>query len=204
MRGKRTVIFLAILAASAIFGGGVLAVAATPSTTPQDSTTLPERLAQRKAAYKVQLTAAQQKDIASKCQVAQTGLQQLKTKESPNQAKRQQIYADLTKQLATTIDHLKRQSINTVQVEANQAKFVAAVNQFYADAASYDLAVDDTIITDCVTDSAGFRASLLDARQLRTQLSTDSAAIKATVPALKTSLTVAQQALIKVTGTGDN
>jgi len=166
---------------------------------PEQSTTMSQRVAQRESTFKVHLSATQQQGIKSKCTVAQTGMQNLLTKDIAATNNRRQVYSDLAAQLATIIDHLKRQSIDTNQVVNAQKQFNDAINAYLTDSVTYKTAMDDSIVIDCVNNPVGFEASLLASRQLRGQLAVDVAKIKTTRPALTKVLNNAQQALIKST-----
>jgi hypothetical protein len=191
---------IVVIAGAVIAGGVVLAASDNPliiPTDPEQATTLPQRLAQRKAAFKVQLNATQQQVIKSKCSLGQTGLQDIKTKDSAAATTRLQVYSDLAIQLANIIDHLKRQSIDTTKLAAAQKQFNDTINTYLSDAVAYKTAMDDTVVMDCAADPAGFEASLMAARQLRTQLASDVAKIKSSRAGLITVLNDSQQALIK-------
>jgi hypothetical protein len=160
---------------------------------PEQSTSLPQRIAQRKSALKLQLSAAQSQHIAQKCEVAQTGLQDINTKDKAAAQARSQTYSDLAKQLANTIDSLNRQKTNTASLTAAQTTFVRGINQYLTDYEAYKTALDDAVIMDCTADPAGFEASLQDARSLRTNLASDVAKIKSSVPALTQALDADKQ-----------
>jgi hypothetical protein len=177
-------------------------VSSTPLITPNDpeqSTTLPQRIAQRKTALKLNLSSVQSADIAKKCAVAQTGLQQIKTKDQTVAANRQQIYSDLATQLNQMVDHLDRQSIDSATLKAAQTKFNNGVNQYLSDYEIYKTAMDDVVVMDCANDPAGFEATLQSARQLRSQLANNTVQVKAAVPALSQALNADKQNLINRT-----
>jgi hypothetical protein len=142
----------------------VLSNLITPSS-DEDSTTLEQRLAARRP--KVQLSAADKASIAAKCSLAQTAINDRRTKDTKAAAIRLQNY------------------------------FVASINSYLTDAGKYKTAMDDLVIMDCKSDPAGFKASLTEARQLRTQLNTDVSNIKKNLANLQKSLANARQALIK-------
>jgi hypothetical protein len=164
---------------------------------PAQATTLPQRLSQRKTALKVQLSAPQIQKITKGCSLAQTGLQDIKTKDATAAEKRFQAYSALASQLAITIDHLERQGIDTTKLKIQQTTFKGAINKYLSDAANYKSAMDDVVVMDCKNDTAGFEATLLSARQLRTQLAADASAIKAEVPAITKAIEETKQSLIQ-------
>jgi hypothetical protein len=176
------------------------ASAGNPLTTPTDSsesTTLPQRLSQRKTALKVQLSSAQAVSIAKGCSVAQLGIQEIKTKGVASANTRHETYTKLATDLNAIIDHLERESINTAALKSAQTKFNTAINKYLTDAESYKTTMDDGVVMDCVADAAGFQATLLSARQFRTQLSSDVSAIKAAVPDLSKALSDAKDILVQ-------
>ncbi len=164
-----------VLIAVMLLVGGV-AMAATTSTSnvggltlPQDpsqSTSLPQRIVQRKASLKTALSGPESQRVSKACVLAQTSLQDIKTKDAAAADKRF-VYNDLASRLATNIDHLERQSIDTTKVKAQQATFKNAINKYLADAATYKNTMDDAVVMGCEADPSGFEATLLSARQLR-------------------------------------
>ena len=181
-----------------LVGSSVLAVEGSPLVTPTDpeqSTTMTQRIAQRQSALKLKLTATQQQSLKAKCTAAQIKLQALKTRDAEAASKRQQVYSDLASKLVEIIAQLKLQGIDTTQITAAQESFNAAVNDYLSDAVAYKTALDDAAAIECSADPTGFEASLLSARQLRTQLTADVAKIKAARPQLIKTLNFAKQSL---------
>ena len=179
-------------------GGVVFAANDNPLITPKDpaqTTTILERIAERKSDFKVQLTLAQQKNLKTKCAAAQTVMQNLKTRDAAGADNRRQIYTDLATKLSNLVDKLKSQGVDTTGLTTAQKKFNDAINVYLADAVAYKSAMDDTVVLDCLQDPAGFEAGLMSARALRAQLANDVAKIKAVRPALIKALGDASQNL---------
>jgi hypothetical protein len=172
----------------------VLSNLITPSS-DEDSTTLEQRLAARRP--KVQLSAADKASIAAKCSLAQTAINDRRTKDTKAAAIRLQTYNELVKRLTFLVDNMSSQGSDASELLNAQNYFVASINSYLTDAGKYKTAMDDLVIMDCKSDPAGFKASLTEARQLRTQLNTDVSNIKKNLANLQKSLANARQALIK-------
>lgn len=174
----------------------VLSGLITPSA-QEDSTTQDQRLSARRA--KVQLSAADKASITSKCALAQTAVNDRKLKDSKAAAIRLQTYNDLVTRITFLVDNLSSQGDDASQLLNAQNYFVATINSYLVDAASYKVAMDDLVTMDCMSDPAGFRATLNDARNLRAKLTTDTAAVKGNISNLQKNLAASRQALITKT-----
>jgi hypothetical protein len=161
----------------------------------EDSTTLEQRLAARRP--KVQLSAADKASIAAKCSLAQTAINDRRTKDTKAAGIRLQTYNELVKRLTFLVDNLSGQGSDASELLNAQNYFVASINSYLTDAGKYKTAMDDLVIMDCRTDPAGFKASLIEARQLRGQLNTDVTNVKKNLSNLQKSLGNARQNLIK-------
>jgi hypothetical protein len=171
---------------------------------PEQSTTLPQRITQRKNTIKTKVSNAQLQTIAKKCAIAQTGLQDIKTKDKSKIEDRRQAYTDLASKLSTIIGHLERQNIDVTNLKSEQVKFNSNINQYLTDAETYKTALDDAVVMDCAADPAGFEATLVGARQLRSQLSNDSAQVKSEAAVLSKTLTDTKSTLIKSSAAVNN
>ena len=169
---------------------------ASPSSLEQ-STSLPQRIAQYKQSAALHLANVQLQNIAKKCSRAQTILQKVKTKDITNAEIRRQTYTGLATQLNALIGRLERQNVDTAGLKSSQAKFNGSISQYLSDYESYKTALDDAVVMDCASDPAGFEAALIDARQLRSKLAKDSAQIKALVPSLAKDLSASRDALAR-------
>lgn len=158
------------------------------------STTMDERLAARRP--KVQLTAADKANISAKCSLAQSAVNDRRTKDVKAAAIRLQTYNELVKRLTFLVDNLSAQGDDATALLAAQNYFVASINNYLVDADNYKTAMDDLVNMDCKNDPAGFRATLTEARDLRTKTGQDVAAVKANLTILQKDLAAARQALI--------
>jgi hypothetical protein len=174
----------------------VLSNLITPNS-PEDTTTIEQRLSQRKATYKSQLALTNNPSVAAKCELAQSPLIDVRTKTTKAAAVRLQAYNGLTKRLSFLVDNLSSQGIDPTELSNAQNTFVAAINTYLNDAENYKTALDDSITVDCKNDPSGFMASVLDARKWRAQLGPDVVAVKATQSTLRKALSDERQLLIK-------
>ena len=184
----------------AVAGGAALAANDNPLITPVDpaqSTTLEQRIAQRKASLKIQVSKARQQVIKAKCSTAQGALQSQKNGDAIAADSRRQVYTDLATRLNDLIAKLKASNVDTTSLAAVQKQFNDAINTYLTDAAAYKTTMDDVVVIGCVNDPAGFETNLEEARRLRTQLAADVAKIKALRPALVKAINDARQTLMK-------
>jgi len=187
------VVFSVVRAASP---ATVLSTLETP-TSPEDISTIEQRLAARKATFKLQLSAADKASLVSKCVLSQSVLTDLRAKDQKAATTRYQIYSDLAKKLSYLVDNLSAQGVDGSELLDSQNKFVDSINVYLKDAETYKTAMDDAINVECKSDPTGFKVSLLEARQLRSTLAKDVASIKSNLSGLKKSLSDERQLLIK-------
>jgi hypothetical protein len=135
-------------------------------------------------------------NISSKCSLAQSAVNDRRTKDVKAAAIRLQAYNELVKRLTFLVDNLSAQGNDASNLLAAQNYFVASINSYLADAEAYKTATDDLVNMDCKSDPAGFMASLTEARALRTKTGQDVAAVKANLATLQKDLGNARQALI--------
>jgi hypothetical protein len=185
---------VAIKAAGADTTNTVLSNLIQPGSN-EDTTTLEQRLSARRP--KVQITAAEKASIAAKCSLAQTAINDRRTKDTKAASIRLQTYNELVKRLTFLVDNLSSQGSDASELLNAENYFVNSINTYLADAGKYKTAMDDLVVMDCKTDPAGFKASLTEARQLRTQLNTEAANVKKNLSNLQKSLANARQNLIK-------
>lgn len=195
----------AAFSAAAVSGASVLAVNSSGSVTtaspivspadPQATTTIEQRVSQRKAAVRLQPNAARTAQISSKCSLAQSAVGQLRTKDTKVRVQRNQAYTTLAGRLNNVVINLGNQGVNASDLHAKQRQFNAAVNKYLVTAMDYKTAVDDLVNMDCRADTSGFEATLLTVRSLRTQLAQDAAAIKDQLPPLINSLSDMKKSL---------
>lgn len=193
---------LVVLALSLTVGGASWVSAHTANSPlitlpdPEESTTLSQRVAQRKNTASLKLTDSQIQNIAGRCAAAQTRLKNVQTKDKSIADNRHQTYEGVATQLDAIINRLQNQNVDTAQLKTAQAKFNNAINKYLADALSYKTAIDDAVLVKCAADPQGFEATLQEARKLRVQLAKDSEQVKAQVPGLADALTGAKNSLL--------
>ncbi len=187
-----------VLAITPFLGGVALATTTTPASPPAASNTATntsendeeasaattqkktrdERLAERKAALKTRVTAAEQTRLTAKCKGAQTVTKTLTTRAATIGQNRSKVYDSISKDLAGLTAKLKENKIDTVTLEAQIAEFEAKVKTLQEDLATYKTALEDMTEMDCVKDPTGFKASLEEARTLREELAKQSTDIR--------------------------
>jgi hypothetical protein len=91
---------------------------------------------------------------------------------------RQELYANLSTRVTTTLRKLQLQNVDITDLKNTQIQFDAAVNQYIADVANYEDSISDTAVLDCTNDPTGFEATLINARQLKAKLADDAGNIK--------------------------
>lgn len=166
-------------------------------TSLEDTSTIDQRLTARRSIFKIQLLAAEKANLVSKCTLSQSALTDLRTKDRKAANIRFQTYSDLSKKLSFLVDDLSAQGVDASKLLASQNKFASSINNYLKDAEAYKTAVDDAINSDCKSNPEGFKASVLEARQLRNTLNTDASSIKALVPEVRAALSDERQLVIK-------
>lgn len=179
---------------------GTAPVALVTPDSPEDITTIDQRLAARKVAYKAQVADAEAGNLSTKCTLAQTALTDVRNKDNKAAAVRQESYTSLSTRLSYLVDNLSSQSVDATKLLDAENGFTAAINNYLVDAAAYKTAMDDAINVSCKADPAGFKASLLDARKYRALLASDVAAVKSSVKVVTQTLAEQRQGLIKNPG----
>lgn len=167
---------------------------------PQATSTIEQRIAQRKSAVKVQQNAARAAQVNSKCSLAQSAIGQLRTKDTKVRVSRNQAYTTLATRLNSLVINLGNQGVNASELYAKQKLFNEAINQYLTSAMAYKTAVDDLVNMECKSDTVGFEATLSTVRSLRSQLARDGEAIKAQLNPLIDSLSAVKKNL---NSTGD-
>jgi hypothetical protein len=161
------------------------------------TSTVEQRIVQRKSAIKPQLTDLQTQILASKCVSAQATLKNIKTKDLALADNRKLIYTDLSAKISVMIGKMQKQGIDVVALKNAQAQFNDIANKYLIDSDSYKTTLDDLTAMGCVKDPAGFEATLVSARQLRTQLANDSSLIKKALANVAQALADSKTALAK-------
>lgn len=166
-------------------------------TSPEDTSSIDQRVAARIASYKVSLTASEKASLISKCVLAQSALTDVKAKDQKAEAQRLQTYSDLAKKMSYLVDNLSAQGVDASELLSSQNKFVVAINTYLLDVENYKAAMDDAINVGCQNEPEGFMASVDDARQLRGRARSDISSIKAQLPAINKALSDERQLVIK-------
>lgn len=161
----------------------------TGSTADANSTTtLDQRISERKAAAKLQLTAARQAALKTKCKAAQGLVKTANTRADKMVQNRDKVYSDLDTRITLITTRLENQKADVTALKDLKANLHTATGTFNADATKYQQALKDAGDMDCASDPAGFVASLQTARDLRLKLAADSKAIRDLIPQIGKAL----------------
>jgi chorismate mutase len=193
-------LFFSCLAVAGIAKADTVPTNLLTPVSPEDTSTIDQRLAARKVEFKAQITAVDIARLPAKCVLSQTALTDVRNKDNKAAAIRQDAYSLLATRLSYLVDNLSSQSVDASELLNAQNSFVTAVNTYSVDAGYYKAAMDDAINVSCKDDPAAFKASLLDARAYRAQLAKDVAAIKANMKPVNQALSDERQVLIKNPG----
>jgi hypothetical protein len=183
-------LILTVFATSVYFSGAAFAQSSVAQPNSLDA-----RVAQSKAALKLQLTSAQSQKISQKCSGAQNMIKTITAKDKLAADKRQQTYTNLSTQLTTEIRLLQNQGSDITELKSAQMQFDTALNRYLADVANYKTAMEDIVALNCTTDPVGFESLLTNARQLRVSLATDTAQVKTAKNALVQALSTVATSL---------
>lgn len=143
-----------------------------------DKTGLKERLAKHKAELKTKLGAAEESRLKLKCKTGQVSVKNLSGRIKGLETSRDNVYTNLVNRLTKAAEKLKGRGLDTATLESQIATLQTKIETFKTDLAAYKQTVSDLGEMDCVSDPAGFKASLEAARSARLKLAADSAAIK--------------------------
>lgn len=141
-------------------------------------TTLQERLAKRKTDLKTKLAGAEEARLKLKCKAGQVPVKNLSGRIKGLETSRDKVYANLINKLTNVSEKLKERELDTATLDTQIAMLKTKIETFRTDIAIYKQAVSDLGEMDCVSDPAGFKASLETARSARGKLAIDAAAIK--------------------------
>jgi len=206
---QKTIFYAATVFSIIIFGGAVYAANTGAVTTtspiitpadPQATTTIEQRIAQRKAAARIQQSSARVEQLVAKCTLAQNAIGQLRTKDTKVRVTRNQAYTGLANRLNAVVINLGNQGVNASELFAKQKQFNESINKYLATSMEYKTAVDDLVNMDCKADTNGFESTLATVRSLRTQLAAEAGAIKAQLGPLIDALTNVKKQLNSETG----
>lgn len=147
-------------------------------TEKPDPAALKARIDERKAALKVRLDAAKQARIKTRCKTAQGSISNIRGRIKGLETSRANVYENLLDRLTKLNERLKTHDVNTTEFEAQLEELHTLIDTFSTDLAAYKQAVGDLADMDCVSDPAGFQASLEAARTARTKAADSAKAIR--------------------------
>jgi hypothetical protein len=161
----------------------------------QKTSSLSDRITERKKKYKLELSASAQDSIEKKCAAAQVKITELKEKDAVSIDKYYKAYGSIADQVSTMVARLNGQGVSTAGIQTALNQYVDAANQYLVDADLYKAALADMEAMECQEDAEGFAVSLQDARKLRTKLATDAQAAETKVQSMTVALINAKDKL---------
>ncbi|MBA3757340.1 hypothetical protein H0X09_00515 [Candidatus Saccharibacteria bacterium] len=162
-------------------------------------TTMAERLTQRQTSFNPQISFAARSKIVDNCVAAQATLNNWKVKDELSIEKRSKIYSSLEANLKDITEKLNKQALNSDELKEVGQKFTKSIKDYRSKAQIYKLALEDLLTISCKSDTTGFQATLLDARQLRAQLASKATEIKVLLPELAEALSAIKLKLVSAT-----
>lgn len=150
------------------------------------------RISKLKETYKTTLSDRERELVVSRCIPAQKALGKIAERLSKTQVEREKTYASVIAAL-TNLKH----RFDDAQIDASNLDLLIVTYQqkntnFKLSLAEYDVALDDAVMIDCVSDPVGFRAALEGVRDGRKGIVSISAGIveitKSTLPTTFDSL----------------
>lgn len=167
-----------------------------PADTTQ-VTSRDQRISQRKTEFKAQIDEQSLKNLPSRCEKVQNAVKTLKTNDDKTLSSRHDFYTGSANKLNYIIENLKKRNVDHTAVEAASRPFADSVNKYLSDAAEYKAAIEDLALMNCTKDTAGFRSTILSARELRARLASDEKNVKNTFVQIKTAVERAKETLSK-------
>jgi hypothetical protein len=161
----------------------------------QKTSSMAERIANRKNELKLNLGEAELSGIEAKCKPAQATITKIKSKDTVTIDNYYKAYEDIAGQVSGMISRLNEQGVSTAGIQTTLNLYVDSANRYLLDADKYKAALSDLETMDCQADAEGFAASLQDARNLRAKLATDSESAKVKVDDISAALIGAKDKL---------
>lgn len=168
--------------------GTPLPATTTKRTVEKPAAKLADRVIKYKTRQAIKLAVAEEAKLKGVCKAAQTKLKVVDTNTNAANTNRTKTYTDITKKLENIVSRLKDASVDTKDLEANQAALKALVQQYNDDYTVYKTDLADVSELDCVTDPTAFKSALLAAREDRLTVVKDATAIREYVVNIKQSL----------------
>lgn len=144
---------------------GPVAAQTPPAPTPVSST-LAQRIEQRKNERAITLDKRAQDRLISHCIGGQSNIRPLQGKLGNVLADRLKIYRSIDAKLWVTIGRLKLAEKDTVDLESKRALLSQKITAFNTTSETYKQTIDDILVIDCKADIVGFK-SLVDTLRLQ-------------------------------------
>lgn len=136
------------------------------------------RVAERKEALKIRLTAAKQARIKSRCKASQSKISSVQGRITGVETSRTQVHQNLVNRLTRLSEQLATHSVDTATLNSQITELNVLIQTFATDLTAYKTAVADLAAMDCEADPEGFQASLESARTLRAKASESAEAVR--------------------------
>lgn len=171
---------------------------ASETTSAKPTKTLAQRVEENKAKQTTKLTAQQEANLKTKCTLAQTKSTVLAKKVTDNDVVRGKAYKKISASLETLTAKLEAADYDATTLEDQQTMLAGLIKTYQTDTAAYKQFLADINEIECVTDPAGYKATLEAARLQRAVVNKDAVAIRTYInDTVKPALKVAQTELTK-------
>lgn len=137
---------------------------------PPPSSTIEQRIAQRKAEQNVVLAPAEEKRLVNICANAQSKLRPVQQTSTAAADKRIKVNQQIDGKIWTAIGKLKLAQKDTFELEQKRSGLAAKILNTQKLTAEYGQALDDAMAINCKADLVGFKALIETARSYREQL----------------------------------
>jgi chromosome segregation ATPase len=135
--------------------------------------TLATRISQYKSGYGIKLSFAQLARLKLRCSAAQGKVHSLSGRIKGIETSRNEVYKNITDQLASLQTRLQQKDIDTTELQANIATLRTKIDGYKTDLTTYKQRVSDVAALDCKADPSAFKAALEAARAARLKVASD-------------------------------
>ncbi len=143
-----------------------------------DKTALPQRLEKRQGELRTKPSLVEQKRLELRCKPAQPLFKNFGDKVRANVDSRHKAYEALEQHLTTITEKLDAKGVDTTELKSQQKILDDKITVYNKDLKTYRQALTDLSTMDCAANTAGFKASLEEARKMRENLSKSIADIQ--------------------------
>jgi hypothetical protein len=145
---------------------------------PAAAETAEQRITRYKKTYALQVSAAEQEKLKTKCKIGQAKGKLLQTTVVEKSKARTLVYKEIVAKMDAIIIKLDDAEYNTKSLKLQRTELQKLISSYANDLTSYTNTLTDLNAIDCVTDPVGFKASLEAARVARAAVNKDAVAIR--------------------------